>query len=116
MNPIVAPLYTLTAIADGALTGARFVTVEGARPDTLGQKVLGVARYAVADKAAATVDVLGTVLVEAGGAIAIDDDITTDDQGRAVAVTDTATQRTNARALTAASGAGKQVLALLLPR
>lgn len=116
MHPTVAPHYTLTVIAAGALTAARFAGLGGIQADTLGQKVGGVVRYDVPEGAAATVDILGTVLVEAGGAIAFDDDITTDDLGRAVTVTDAATQRTNARALTTAAGTGAKVLVLLLPR
>lgn len=116
MYPTVAPLYTLTVIAVGPLASTRFVGADGIQADTLGQKVLGVTRYDVPDKAAATVDVLGTTLVEAGGAIAVDDDVTTDAQGRAVTVSDPATQRAAGRALTAATAAGTKVLVLLLPR
>lgn len=116
MHPTFVSLYTRSVVAAGALAAQRFVGVNGAQASVLGQKVLGVTRYGVGDGQAGTVDVLGSALVEAGAAIALDDDLTTDAQGRAVPVTDPLTQRTAGRALSAAAGAGAKVEILLLPR
>lgn len=115
MHPTSISLYTRTVVAAGAVAARRFVTSAGFQADSLGEKVLGVNRTTGDQGDALTIDILGSTLVEGGGAIALDDDITTDASGRAVAVTDPATQRTAGRALSVGS-IGKPVEILLLPR
>lgn len=107
--------YTRSVVASGAIAARRFATVAGAQAAALGGKVYGVNRYVVTEGDAATVDVLGSALVEAGAAITLDADLTTDADGRAVPITDTATQRRAGRALSTATAAGGLVEILLTP-
>lgn len=107
--------YTRSVVATGAVAARRFATVAGAQAAALGAKVYGVNRYAVAVADAATVDVLGSALVEAGAAITLDADLTTDAQGRAVPITDSATQHRAGRSLSTAAAAGGLVEILLTP-
>lgn len=74
----------LTVTAAGAVAYARAVGFDGAQASVAGQKVLGVARYAVADGAAGAIDVAGTAIVETGAAVAVGDSLIVDAQGRAV--------------------------------
>lgn len=113
--PSSVSLYSRTAVASSAIAARRFATVAGTQAAALGAKVYGVNRYAVDDGAAATVDVLGSCLVESGDAIALDDDLTTDATGRAVPLTDPATQVRAGRALSTAAAAGSPVEILLTP-
>lgn len=116
MHPTFTSLYTRSVVASGAIVPGRCVKVDGAQATAIGQKVLGIARYGAADGQAVTIDVLASALAEAGAALNLDDDLTTDAVGRVIPVTDTATQRTLGRALSAASAAGQKVEVLLLPR
>ncbi|EME69722.1 lipoprotein [Paramagnetospirillum caucaseum] len=116
MHPTFTSLYTRSVTASGAIASARCVKAGGAQATAIGEKILGIARYGVADGQAATIDVLGSALAEAGAALNLDDDLTTDAVGRVIPVTDAATQRPLGRALSAASAAGQKVEVLLLPR
>lgn len=95
-------VLTTTVIAAAALPRLRFATTAGAVP-AAGAKVLGVsaADHDLADSA--SINVQGIMLVEAGGAIAVDADVETDASGRAVTKS---AGNLAGRALDAASGAG----------
>lgn len=77
------PILTTTVLASTSLVGRRFATVAGATP-AAGAKVLGVANadYNLGEQAG--VGVLGIFVVEAGAAVAADDDVQTDALGRAI--------------------------------
>jgi len=134
-------ILALPLTAAGAITARRFVGYDGAQADTQGQKVTGVARAAAAQAGdVVPVDILGTAVVEAGGAVAIGDGVICDAQGRAIAgageiaiaaggtsVTSTAAngailtggelpEYVAGRALQAASQAGDFIEVLLVPR
>jgi len=73
-----------TVIAVGAITQARFVTHAGAQATILGEKVLGVSSTDAATGKAVAIAALGVAIVDAGGVIAVGDDIITDANGKAV--------------------------------
>lgn len=77
------PILTLSVIAVAALAADRFVTPAGAVP-AAGATALGVGRTSAAIGERQPVDVLGTAIVETGGAIAANALVETDAQGRAV--------------------------------
>lgn len=79
------PILTLSVIAAAALIADRFVTPAGGVP-AAGASCLGVGRSSVASGARQPVDVLGTSVVETGGAIAANALVETDASGRAVAL------------------------------
>ncbi len=107
------PILTLSVIATAALAPDRFVTAAGAVP-AAGASALGVGRTTVAIGGRQPVDVMGTSVVEAGGAIAANAFVETDALGRAV---------TKAAGVTlgrlapgeSATAAGQFVEVLLLP-
>lgn len=106
------PVLTLTVVATGAVPAHRFVSPQGALPQA-GGNTLGVTRAeATAAGQEVAVDVLGTTVVEAGAAIAAGALLETDSQGRAVPRT---SGQPVARALQAATGAGRRIEVLLLP-
>jgi hypothetical protein len=76
-------ILALTAVATSAVTAARFVTHAGAHAGAAAN-TLGVSRTDAAVGQAFSVDVIGTAVVEAGGAIAAGAAVETDAQGRAV--------------------------------
>lgn len=77
-------LMTLSVRASAAVRRGRFVGFNGAEAAATGQKCLGVARTAAAIGQDVALVVSGTVMVEAGSAIAIGATVATDNQGRAV--------------------------------
>lgn len=96
------PILTTTALATTSLVGRRFGTAAGATP-AAGAKVLGVVNtdYSMGEQAG--FGVLGIFVVEAGAAVAADDDVQSDALGRAI------TKAAGAycgRALDAAAAAG----------
>ncbi len=105
------PILTLSRIATGAITAERFVTPAGAQAGAA-VNTLGVARSDAATGAVLPIDVLGTAIVTAGGAIADGALVETDATGRAV--TRTAGPIVG-RALQAASAAGARIEVLLIP-
>ncbi len=76
-------ILALTALATSAVTSRRFVTNAGAQAGAAAN-TLGVSRTDAAVGQGFPVDVLGTAVVEAGGAIAAGAAVETDAQGRAV--------------------------------
>lgn len=107
-------IHTRTVVAAGALAANRLVTLAGAYP-AAGAAVLGATRTSAAAAGdLVPVDVQGTTIVEAGGAIAADAAISVDAQGRAVALAG-AGKAPAGRALEAAAQAGDLIEVLLVP-
>lgn len=103
------PILTLTVAASGAVTERRFVGFDGAQIATADVRAMGVARYGVADGKDLPVDVMGTTIVETGGAFAIGDELTVDANGRAVINPEVGGEVVMADALEASAGAGQFV-------
>lgn len=104
-------LLTLTVLASAAVAAERFVTAAGAYPTAAG-KALGVSRTdaAIGDRFPA--DVLGTAVITAGAAIAVDQRVEVGATGKAVPL--------NAGvpvgvAVQAASADGDRIEILLIP-
>ncbi|HSV29947.1 MAG TPA: capsid cement protein [Candidatus Omnitrophota bacterium] len=114
-QPMSMAIYTRSVLAVGAVTQRRAVKASGAQATVQGEKVLGIAQYNAPDKGDLALDVLGTAVAEAGAAVAADDDLITDAQGRLIPATGAGGEIVCARALSAASGAGKLLEVLLKP-
>lgn len=103
-------LLVLNVAAGGVLAAARFVTLAGAYP-AAGAGAFGVTRTsAAASGDLVPADVLGTALVESGGAITAGALVETDASGRAI------TRSAGAilgRAVSASTGAGQTVEVVL---
>lgn len=112
-------LKCITRIAGADLTAAKYRFVEAAsgkvtRCNAAGESALGVLQNDPDIDEAATVAILGSVTkVVAGAAIALDADITTDNQGRAV--TAATGNKIHGKALIAAGAAGEIISVLLQP-
>lgn len=105
-------LLALSVQLTVAASACRFVKGTGAQA-AADESALGVARTAGAVGETVPVDVLGTAVVEAGGAFNKDDTIKVDAQGRAVVWAVSGAKV--ARALEASAGAGQFVEVLLIP-
>ena len=81
--PQSVPILTVTITAQGTISANRFVT-SAAVQATAGALALGVARSGAATGGNLACDVLGTSVVEAGGAIAAGDEVQADSSGRAI--------------------------------
>lgn len=105
-------LLALTVLSTGAIGAERFVTHAGGQAGAA-VRTLGIAR-SKADEAGeiVPVDVIGTAVIETGGAIALGAKLETDAQGRAVTF---AAGTHVATALQAAAGAGEFIEVLLVP-
>lgn len=103
-------LLTLTATASGAVTAERFVGHDGALATAAGN-TLGVAATDAADGEDYPADVIGTTVVEAGGAIAKGGAIEVGAGSKAVAQSAGVTV---ARALEAAGADGDKIEVLLI--
>lgn len=107
------PILTLTRAAAGAIAANRFVTPAGAQAGA-DANAIGVARVAAAVAGEEIpVDVLGTTVVEAGGAIAAGATIKSDANGKAI--TWAVSGAKLAIALEAAGGDGQFIEVLLIP-
>lgn len=104
------PLLALTLVATAALTEHRFATAAGAVCGA-GGKALGLLHNDAASGDPVAVTVVGTAIMEAGGAIAKDAEIQSDSLGRGITAT---TGPVLARALEAASLAGDKIEVLVL--
>lgn len=104
------PLLTVPVTATAALTANRFVDGAGTVA-TAAARALGVTRSDAAIGEKAPVDVLGTTVVEASAAIAVDAAIEVAANGKAVTK---AAGVTVARALQAAGAAGDLIEVLLI--
>jgi len=104
-------LLCLTRTAGAALAANRFIEADGTYP-TAGGPALGVTRTAAATGDLVPTDVLGTAVVESGGAVAIGP-VKVDASGRVV--THDSTNTKVGIALNTAAAAGEQVEVFLIP-
>jgi len=107
-------LLALTATATGAVTAHRFVDYDGAQLDTAGAKALGVS---VCDAIAGDdygVDVIGTTVIESGGAFDPGDELVADASGRAIVNPAVGSEVVLAHALDTAGAAGEFIEILLV--
>lgn len=110
MSRQAVPILTLSHRASANLTANRFVSYAGGVPSANGATI-GVARADAASGTMASVDILGTAVVETGGAITALTNIATDASGKAVAYSSGVKVGV---ALQAASGAGEFIEVLLV--
>jgi hypothetical protein len=110
----------VTKQAGAELPADRFVKLDPSDPakvvlaDSRGESVLGVVEAAYGQGDEVPVRTAGVKFVESGEALAAEDAICTDENGRAVAVSSD-TDAPAGRAMSAASGAGERVGLLLEP-
>lgn len=103
----------LTAVSQGAIPAARFVTQFGTLPTAAGGRVLGLNRMAaLGANESLAVDVHGTSIAECGATIAADQILTCDALGRAVPTS--SGKIPNAMALEAGT-VGQPIEVLLMP-
>lgn len=107
-------LLALTATAVGAVSAHRFVDYDGAQVDTEGAKALGVSVSDAKDGDDLAVDVIGTTVVESGGAIAAGDELVAAADARAIVNPAVGGEVVAAHALDAAGGAGEFIEVLLV--
>lgn len=105
-------LLALSQTLSGTVAQHRFVTAAGAQSGA-DANALGVSQVAGLSGEMISVDVIGTTIIESGGAIAVGATLKSDASARAITWV-TAGARL-AVALQAASGAGEFIEALLLP-
>lgn len=108
------PVLTLTVAALGAVTAHRFVGFDGAQLTTVGAEAFGVGCFDAADGDDLALDVMGTTVVETNGAIAVGDDVVSDENGTAIVNPEVGGEVVAAKALDAASGAGEFIEVLLV--
>lgn len=106
------PLLTLTRKLTGTVAQHRFVTPAGAQAGA-DANTLGASRVAGVSGDSASIDALGTTVVEAGAAIADGATLKSDANGKAI--TWAASGAKVAVALEAAGGAGEFIEVLLIP-
>jgi hypothetical protein len=106
-------LLCLSIAATAAITAERFISHAGGVPAD-GANVAGVARSKAAIGELVPTDVIGTAIVETGGAIAVNALIQTDVQGRAITKAAGATVARMAPGQAAATAAGQFVEVLLI--
>ncbi len=104
------PVLEFPVVAAGAIARKRFVTYQRAQAQD-GQRALGVSDYEAAQGKLCNLVVLGTTVVEAGGAVGVGDEVQSDAQGRAIL---RAAGVSNGRAVQAASAAGQMIEILLI--
>lgn len=113
MSKQSTPILTLTRKSAGAIGAGRFVTAAGAQAGA-DANALGVAKVAAAGaNEQIPVVVLGTAVVETGGAVAEGQTLKSDASGRAIAWVTSGARL--AIALQAAAGAGEFIEVLLIP-
>jgi hypothetical protein len=108
------PLLTLTVMAMATVAQERFVTTSGTYP-TAGGLPIGATRSAGESGDALPVDVIGTSILTAGAAIAIDATIMVGTDGKAITHDGDGDKHAVGRALTAASADGDTLEVLLTP-
>lgn len=106
-------VLVLTFKASGAVPRRRAIGFNGARATVAGQKVMGVSPRDAGDGTYSDVTVIGTEVIETGGAFVAGDSLIVDAQGRAVIATDTAGEFVFADALDVSAGQGSFVEVLL---
>lgn len=80
-----SPIFTMTAIATAAVAAGRFIGLFTGAHCGAAAKAQGVSQSGAANGEAFAVDVLGTTIVEVGGAIAVGGEIKSDANGKAIA-------------------------------
>lgn len=95
MSRVYHPTQILSTQAAAAIVANKFVGFAGVNLATAGAKAFGVADVDTRSGEMAPVVVSGTAVVLSGGALAVGDPVTSDASGRAVAITDAATQKLN---------------------
>lgn len=104
-------IFSMTALLTAAVSAARFVGLGTGAHCAAGAKALGVSQYAGAIGDAIAVDVAGTTIVEAGGAIAAWGPVKSDANGKAIA--QGGTGEILGYAVTAATADGQKIEVLL---
>ena len=104
-------LFTISAVATAVIPAARFVGMMTGAPCAAAAKALGVSQSDAAVGEALAVDVLGTSIVESGGAFAAGTALKADATGRAVDQAGVGV--IVAYAVTPATAAGQKVEVLL---
>lgn len=107
------PVLALTLAAAGPVEAHRCVTLAGAQATAQGAKMRGVAQYDAGDGQAFAATLNGIAVIEAGAAIAKDDALICDAQGRVIPATGAADEYVLGDALDAAVGAGSFLQVLL---
>lgn len=100
------PILTITKTLDADIPARRFVGFNGERAGA-GEKALGVLEVEAEIGMPAPINVLGVMLVETGGAIALGAEVTSNAEGRAVTIADD--EACNGFAVDEAAGAGELI-------
>lgn len=108
------PILSLTQTAASIIAANRFLDFDGNHAAD-GEKPLGVSAYAAAVGAAVSTRVLGTTMLEAGGAIAKGGPIKPAADGSGKGIAQAGAGPIAAYALEAATGDGKLIEVLLVP-
>lgn len=108
-KPTKKVLLTDTVKASGKVAANRFVAHTG-KQAAADEKVYGVSPHDVENGDAMAVEIAGIALVEAGGAVAVGDDVFPDAQGCAVK---TGSGKAAGTARSAAAGAGELIRVFL---
>lgn len=106
-------LFSMSAIASGAVLAARFVGMLTGAHCASGAKAQGVSQYAANTGEAFALDVLGTTIVEAGGAVGAGSEVKAAADGSGRAIARGGAGPLDAYAVTAASAAGQKIEVLL---
>lgn len=107
MSQQAISILKLTQKAAGAIAARRAVGFDGAQASVQGQKVLGIADFAVVNAGdQVTLDVAGTAIVETGGVFAPGDSLIVDNQGRAIVTTGPLTVKAGVTAVTSTAANG----------
>ncbi len=104
---------SLTFQASGNVIRNHAIGFNGAQATAAGQKVLGVSPRDTSDGSLSDVTVIGTEVIETGGAFTAGASLIVDAEGRAVVAAGTAGEYVFADALETADGAGNFVEVLL---
>jgi len=108
------PIHTRTVVASATVIKERFVTAAGAHPSAGGLPI-GVTRSDGESGDLLPVDVLGTAIVTAGAAIAVDAAVMVSTGGKAITHDGDGDKHAVGRALSAAAADGETIEVLLIP-
>jgi hypothetical protein len=106
-------IFSMTQVAAAAVAAARFVGLMTGQQCASGSKALGVSQYPAAIGDAFAVDVLGTTIVEAGGAIAAGAEVKAAADGSGKAIARGGAGPLDGIAVTAAAADGQKIEILL---
>lgn len=108
------PLLTMSIIATETVAAERFVTAAGAYPSAGGLPI-GTTRCGGSSGDVLPVDVMGTTIVTAGAAVAVDAVVAVGTSGKAITHDGDGDKHAVGRAITAATGDGDTFEVLLIP-